>query len=163
MLIKLLECLIGETFEIKQDLYCCEIQILYNQLVWQFSFHNEDCEATSLNCGDLLRAFPTTSYFERYMKTQGNDLGHSNNGKDWIIRSQTPKCDFDNLLSNPVSTWMRFRDYNKMGLMVLTTPNDSLRYSPIFIRKYKASRITDFYKSSLYRENPNRGGLAYSN
>lgn len=132
MPIKLLEYLIGKTLEIKQDSYSSDIRILYNQLVWR-SLLKEEREATSLNCGDLLRAFPTTSYFERYMKTQGNDLGHSNNGKDWIIRSQTPKCDFDNLLSNPVSIWRRFRDYNKMGLMVLTTPNDSLRYSPIFI------------------------------
>jgi hypothetical protein len=27
------------------------------------------------------------------MNTQGNDLGHSNNEKDWTIRSQAPKCD----------------------------------------------------------------------
>jgi hypothetical protein len=133
MPIKLLEYLVGETLEIKQDSYISNIRILYNQLVWQSFFQEEDCEATSLNCGDLLRAFPTTSYFERYMKTQGNDLGHSNNGKDWIIRSQTPKCAFDIQLSKTVSIWRRFRDYNKMGLMVLTTPNDSLRYSPIFI------------------------------
>jgi hypothetical protein len=134
MPIKLLEYLVGETLKIKQDSYSSDIRILYNQLVWQLSLFKEDnCEATSLNCGDLLRAFPTTSYLERDVKTQGNDLGHSNNGKDWIIRSQTPKCVFDTQLSNLVSIWRRFRDYNKMGLMVLTTPNDSLRYSPIFI------------------------------
>jgi hypothetical protein len=133
MPIKLLEYLIGKTLEIKQSSYSNNIRILYNQLVWRSLFQEEEREATSLNCGDLLRAFPTTSYFERYMKTQGNDLGHSNNGKDWIIRSQTPKCAFDIQLSKTVSIWRRFRDYNKMGLMVLTTPNDSLRYSPIFI------------------------------
>jgi hypothetical protein len=26
------------------------------------------------------------------MNTQGNDLGNSNNEKDWTIRSQAPKC-----------------------------------------------------------------------
>ncbi len=136
MPIKLLEYLIGETLEIKQSYYTRNIVTLYNQLVWQSSLlrlKENDCEATSLNCGDLLRAFPTTSYFERYMNTRGNDPGHSNNGKDWIIRSQIPKCAFDMKVSNTVSIWKRFRDYNKMGLMVLTTPNDSLRYSPIFI------------------------------
>ncbi len=133
MPIKLLEYLVGKTLEIKQDSYSSNIRILYNQLVWQSFFQEDDCEATSLNCGDLLRAFPTTSYCENDVKTQGNDLGHSNNGKDWIIRSQTPKCDFDTQLSKTVSIWRRFRDYNKMGLMVLTTPNDGLRYSPIFI------------------------------
>lgn len=128
-----LEYIIEQTLEIKQSYYTCNIVTLYNQLVWQLYSQKSNCEATSLNCGDLLRAFPTTSYFERYMNTRGNNLEHSNNGKDWIIRSQTPKYDFDNQLSKTVSIWRRFRDYNKMGLMVLTTPNDSLRYSPIFI------------------------------
>ena len=128
-----LEYIIGQTLEIKQSYYTRNIVTLYNQLVWQLFSKENSCEATSLNCGDLLRAFPTTSYIERYMNTRGNNLEHSNNGKDWIIRSQTPKYDFDNQLSKTVSIWRRFRDYNKMGLMVLTTPNDSLRYSPIFI------------------------------
>jgi hypothetical protein len=57
------------------------------------------------------------------MNTQGNDLGHSNNEKDWTIRSQAPKCD-------KASIWRRFRDYNGMGLRKLATFNDDLRDSP---------------------------------
>ncbi len=133
MPIMLLEYIIGQTLEIKQSYYIRNIVTLYNQLVWQLYSQKSNCEATSLNCGDLLRAFPTTLYMETYINTRGNDLEHSNNGKDWIIRSQIPKCAFDMKILNIVSIWKRFRDYNKMGLMVLTTPNDSLRYSPIFI------------------------------
>ncbi len=133
MPIMLLEYIIGQTLEIKQSYYTSNIVTLYNQLVWQPYSKKNSCEATSLNCGDFLRAFPTTLYMETYINTQGNDLEHSNNGKDWIIRSQTPKYAFNMKILNIVSIWRRFRDYNKMGLMVLTTPNDSLRYSPIFI------------------------------
>jgi hypothetical protein len=61
------------------------------------------------------------------MNIQGNDLGHSNNEKDWIIRSQAPKCAI-------ASTWRRFRDYNGMGLRKLATFNDNLRDSPIVNR-----------------------------
>ena len=50
-------------------------------------------EATFLKCRNILRAFSTTLLNESLMNTQGNDLGHSNNEKDWKIRSQAPKCD----------------------------------------------------------------------
>ena len=58
------------------------------------------------------------------MNTRGNDLGHSNNEKDWTICSQAPKC------AN-ASIRIRFRDYNEMGLRKLATFNDNLRDSPI--------------------------------
>ena len=80
-------------------------------------------EATFLNCRNILRAFSTTLLYENISNTQGNDLEHSNNEKDWTIRSQTPKCD-------NASTWRRFRDYNGMGLRKLATFNDNLRDSP---------------------------------
>jgi hypothetical protein len=83
-------------------------------------------EATFLNCGDFLRAFSTTLLYENIVKTWGNDLRHSNNEKDWIIRSQAPKY------AN-ASIWRRFRDYNDMGLKNLANSNESLRYSPIFV------------------------------
>jgi hypothetical protein len=57
------------------------------------------------------------------MKTGGNDLRHSNNEKNWMIRSQAPKCAI-------VSIWRRFRDYNEMGWRKLTIFNETLRYSP---------------------------------
>jgi len=57
------------------------------------------------------------------MNTQGNDLGHSNNEKDWTICSQAPKCD-------NASIRRRFRDYNGMGLRRLALFNDDLRDSP---------------------------------
>jgi len=57
------------------------------------------------------------------MNTRGNDLGHSNNEKDWTIRSQAPKCDI-------ASRWRRFRDYNGMGLRKLAPFNEDLRDSP---------------------------------
>jgi len=60
---------------------------------------------------------------ESLTNTQGNDLGHSNNEKDWIIRSQAPKCDI-------ASIWRRFRDYNGMGLRKLATFDEDLRDSP---------------------------------
>ena len=63
---------------------------------------------------------------EKSANTQGNDLGHSNNEKDWIIRSQAPKYAI-------ASIWRRFRDYNGMGLRKLATFEDSLRYSPIIV------------------------------
>ncbi len=80
-------------------------------------------KATFLNCRNILRAFSTTSLSENLMNTRGNDLGHSNNEKDWIIRSQAPKCDI-------ASTWRRFRDYNGVGLRKLATFNEDLRNSP---------------------------------
>jgi hypothetical protein len=61
------------------------------------------------------------------MNTWGNNLRHSNNEKDWTIRSQAPKCVI-------ASTWRRFRDYNGMGLKKLATFNDDLRDSPILNR-----------------------------
>ena len=63
--------------------------VLYNQLVsllWQSK------EATFLNCGNILRAFSTTSLNENLENTWGNDLKQSNNEKDWIICSQASKC-----------------------------------------------------------------------
>jgi hypothetical protein len=80
-------------------------------------------KATFLNCRNILRAFSTTSFCESIMNTQGNDLGHSNNEKDWTIRSQAPKCD-------NASIWRRFRDYNGMGLRKPATFDDDLRDSP---------------------------------
>jgi hypothetical protein len=97
-------------------------------------------EATFLNCGNFLIAFSTTLLHESVINTWGNDLRHSNNEKDWIIRSQTPKC------AN-ASIWMRSRDYNGMGLRKLAIFYDDLRYSPFS------------YESKI----PHRGGLAYSN
>lgn len=101
-------------------------------------------EATFLNCGNILRAFSTTSFCESILNTQGNDLGHSNNEKDWTICSQAPKC------AN-ASIWRRFRDYNGMGLRKLATFYDNLRDSPNLNRNiWVAICLT-------------RGGLAYSN
>jgi len=60
---------------------------------------------------------------ENSANTQGNDLGHSNNEKDWKICSQAPKC------AN-ASIWGRFRDYNGVGLRELATLDDNLRDSP---------------------------------
>jgi hypothetical protein len=57
------------------------------------------------------------------LNTQDNDLGHSNNEKDWKIRSQASKC-------AKASIRRRFRDYNGMGLRKLATFNEDLRDSP---------------------------------
>ena len=94
---------------------------LYNQLVsvWLSS----QTEATFLNCRNILIAFSTTSLCENILNTWGNDLGHSNNEKDWTIRSQAPKC-------AKASIWRRFRDYNGVGLRKLATFNEDLRDSP---------------------------------
>ena len=78
---------------------------------------------TFLNCRNILRAFSTTLLIESLTNIQGNDLGHSNNEKDWTIRSQAPKCAI-------ASIWRRFRDYNGMGLRKLATFDDDLRDSP---------------------------------
>ena len=80
-------------------------------------------KATFLKCRNILIAFSTTSLCESILNTQGNDLGHSNNEKDWTIRSQAPKCD-------NASIWRRFRDYNGMGLRKPATFDDDLRDSP---------------------------------
>jgi hypothetical protein len=61
--------------------------------------------------------------FENTTNTQGNDLGHSDNEKDWTICSQASKCD-------NASIRRRFRDYNEMGLRKLATFNEDLRNSP---------------------------------
>ena len=94
----------------------------YNQLV-SLLFKKE---ATFQNCGNILRAFSTTLLCESISNTRGNDLEHSNNEKDWIICSQTPK--YDN-----ASIWRRFRDYNGMGLRELAILNDNLRNSPYYL------------------------------
>lgn len=80
-------------------------------------------KATFLNCGNILIAFSTTLLRESAVNTWGNDLKHSNNEKDWTIRSQASKCD-------KASIRRRFRDYNGMGLRKLATFNDDLRDSP---------------------------------
>ena len=83
-------------------------------------------KATFLNCGNFLIAFSTTLLYESVINTWGNDLRHSNNEKDWIIRSQAPKCAI-------TSIWRRSRDYNGMGMRKLVTFDDCLRYSPVII------------------------------
>jgi len=80
-------------------------------------------KATFLKCRNILTAFSTTSLCENILNTQGNDLGHSNNEKDWTIRSQAPNRDI-------ASVWGRFRDYNGMGLRKLAIFDDDLRDSP---------------------------------
>ena len=57
------------------------------------------------------------------MNTQGNDLGHSDNEKDWTICSQTPKC-------VNASIWGRSRDYNGMEVRKLAIFDEPLRNSP---------------------------------
>ena len=66
------------------------------------------------------------------MNTRGNDLGHSNNEKDWTIRSQAPTC-------TNASIRRRFRDYNGMGLRGVANLCDSLRDSPTCIEIYEKS------------------------
>jgi hypothetical protein len=97
----------------------CEFA-LCNQLVCVWLYQTE---ATFLNCGDFRKFFSTTSYDENYVNTGGNDLRHSKNEKDWIIRIQAPKCAI-------VSIRRRFRDYNEMGWRKLTIFDETLRYSP---------------------------------
>jgi len=80
-------------------------------------------EATFLNCRNILIAFSTTLLCENTTNTRGNDLGHSDNEKDWTICSQASKCD-------NASIRRRFRDYNGMGLRKLATFNEDLRNSP---------------------------------
>ena len=101
-------------------------------------------EATFLNCGNLLRAFSTTLLCESIVNTQGNDLGDSNNEKDWKTCSQAPTCD-------NASIWRRFRDYNGMGLRKLAAFNDNLRDSPSSDRNIWVGNKQSW------------GGLAYSN
>jgi hypothetical protein len=111
------------------------IKSLYNQLVC--SLKRE--EATFLTCRKLLRAFSTTSYLETFKNTQGNDLGHSDNEKDWTICSQAPKL-------VKARVWRRFRDYNGMGLRILAKFDEDLRNSPslferIELQKYLIKNI----------------------
>ena len=80
-------------------------------------------KATFLNCRNILIAFSTTSISKNQWNTRDNDLGHSDNEKDWTICSQASKCD-------NASIRRRFRDYNGMGLRKLATFNDNLRNSP---------------------------------
>ncbi len=100
------------------------LKTLYNQLVCFLKRK----EATFLNCRKLLRAFSTTLYMETYINTQGNDLGHSDNEKDWTICSQAPKLAL-------ARVWRRFRVYNEMGLRILAKSNDDLRNSPSLFEK----------------------------
>jgi hypothetical protein len=65
---------------------------------------------------------------ETYKNTQGNDLGHSDNEKDWTICSQTPKL-------AKARVWRRFRDYNEMGLRILAKFDEDLRNSPNLFEK----------------------------
>jgi len=67
---------------------------------------------------------------ETLKNTQGNDLGHSDNEKDWKICSQAPKLD-------KARVWRRFRDYNEMGLKILAGFNDDLRNSPNLLEKVR--------------------------
>jgi len=48
-------------------------------------------------CGDVLRAFSTTQALETLLDTRGNDLGHSKNEKDWIIRRLTSYVRYDRI------------------------------------------------------------------
>ena len=132
-------CLLNWINSVKQICVYNYVNTLCNQLV---SIWLSD-EATFLNCGNILRAFSTTSSCESRWNTQGNDLGHSNNEKDWTICSQAPKC------AN-ASIRGRFRDYNGVGLRELATLGDNLRDSPCFRPKSEVECVGG-------------GGLAYSN
>ncbi len=93
--------------------------VLYNQLVCIMSI-----QATFLNCGDILRAFSTTSFCESKMKIRGNDLGHSKNEKDWTIRSQAPKCVIAKHMEKVQR--LQWNGSEKKQLFF----NEDLRYSP---------------------------------
>ena len=95
--------------------------------------------ATSLNCGDLLRA-SSTKLIQKCISGRANSPGFDQqikgkNDEDWTIRSQSPKCDI-------ASIWRRFRDYKRMGLKELATLDDNLRYSPSFYESFKFYQYT---------------------
>ena len=56
----------------------------YNYLVAFF----KKSAARQPNCGNTLRASTTTYFLETENNTQGNDLGHGKNVKDWAIRNE---------------------------------------------------------------------------
>lgn len=58
------------------------------------------------------------------VRIQGNDLEHSKNVNDWMIRSQAPK---PAILAR---AWRRFRDYMEVGRRELAILDEFLRYSP---------------------------------
>ena len=60
------------------------------------------------------------------INTRGNDLGHSNNEKDWTIRSQAPKYATQVYGEGSETTMKWVRES-------LATFYDGLRYSPYFI------------------------------
>ncbi len=118
----------------------------YNRLVCAWL----QAEATFQNCRNILRAFSTSLYCESNSNTRGNDLGHSNNGKDWIICSQAPKCVL-------ASTWRRFRDYNGVGLRKLAIFDEDIRNSPCQSRNILA-RILQSGAASHIRTKQHRSG-----
>lgn len=58
-------------------------------------FISIDKGAKQLNCGESLRDCNTTYIQEIECNTRGNDLGHSKNLQDWVIRSELLRALYD--------------------------------------------------------------------
>ena len=73
-------------------------------------------------CGNTLRALTTTYLKETSHNTRGNDLGHSNNVKDWAIRRREP---------NPY--WIWYGSDSEIAKQLaggVIHSDESLRYDP---------------------------------
>jgi hypothetical protein len=53
---------------------------------------SKEIAARQPGCGKFLRASSTTIRLETVGYTRGNDLEHSKNDEDWIIRRRVPKA-----------------------------------------------------------------------
>ena len=68
----------------------CKRNLVYNWLVVVVATHaTHNCNKIKLS-GTPFRALTTIPMWKHITDTLGNDHGHSNNVKDWVIRSQAP-------------------------------------------------------------------------
>jgi hypothetical protein len=79
--------------------------------------------ARFLNCGDSLRALITTYIWETMYNIRGNDLGHSKNIKDWVIRSELLRIKNVTIYGERSTT----RTANKIKYFTKNNPEKSLK------------------------------------
>lgn len=68
------------------DKQCYHLVMIVMIYIFALNFITLNFMARWLKSGEPLRALTTTCRMETFCNTQGNDLGHSNNVKDWAIR-----------------------------------------------------------------------------
>lgn len=109
------------------------------------------------NCGDALRVLSTTSHLETGANTQGNDLEHSKNGKNWVIRSELLRAVYGWPMES-VQRLLRILSIWKTSALVINGrrcegppyPDDRLRYSLVPLETRGSNGISLYHRTTRH-------------